>query len=207
MTMPSLKSSAIAAGAVAIVLALTYGLGYRAGQAKVSQRAETAENEANVARGERETYKRQAEAKDQEIAARDAGLDAARNNLRRAEQELARSKMERPPVVPVPLPAIPGTPVGDLGVEGGWRDLVGRQEAVIQAQAYYINGLETKISDLTISRDAWKASAQAGEREAAGLRIALEAQKSLTKGALWKGRIQGLAIGLGSGYVLGRAQR
>lgn len=192
---------------VLVVLGVTFGAGYwyagNRNQAKVTQ----AETQANIAKGERDAITAQAQAKDQAIAAKDSSLADAKARLHRAEQELARSKMVRPAVVPVPLPAVPGTPLGNMGVEEpGW-DLVGRQEAVIKAQSNLIKLQETKIDDLTISRDLWKASTEAGAREAAGLRIALEAQKSLTKNALWKGRFQGLAIGLGTGYVIGRAQR
>jgi hypothetical protein len=192
---------------VLLVIGASFGVGYWQGTKRNQVKATQAENAANVAKGERDAFKAQAEAKDQEIAAKDAGLESAKASLRRAEQELARSKVVRPSVVSVPLPAIPGTPMGNVGVEDGWRDLVGRQEAVIQAQGEVIKLQDVKITDLTISRNAWKASSEAGRREAAGLRIALEAQKSLTRNALWRGRFQGLAIGLGSGYVIGRAQR
>ena len=192
---------------VLVVLGVTFGAGYWQGtkrnQAKVTQ----AETQANIAKGERDAITAQAQAKDQAIAAKDSSLADAKARLHRAEQELARSKMVRPPLVSVPVPAVPGAPLGNMGVEEpGW-DLVGRQEAVIEAQSNLIKLQETKIDDLTISRDLWKASTEAGAREAAGLRIALEAQKSLTKNALLRGRIQGLAIGLGSGYVIGRLQR
>lgn len=192
---------------VLVVLGVAFGAGYWQGtkrnQAKVAQ----SENAANVAKGEADALKRQAEAKDQAIAAKDSAIADAKASLYRAEQELARSKMVRPTVVPVPIPAIPWTPMGNMGMEEPGRDLVGRQEAVIKAQSNLIKLQEAKITDLTISRDTWKEAESARAREAAGLRIALEAQKSLTKNALWKGRIQGLAIGLGSGYAIGRLQR
>lgn len=201
------KPVAVTAGAIVVVLGVTFGAGYwyagNRNQAKVTQ----AETQANIAKGEADAIKRQAEAKDQAIAAKDSSLADAKARLYRAEQELARSKMVRPPVVPIPVPAIPGTPVGNMGMAEQGRDLVGRQEAVIQAQAEVILIQDVKIADLTASRDLWKASTEAGARESAGLRIALEAQKSLTKNALWRGRFQGLAIGLGSGYVIGRLQR
>lgn len=201
------KPVAVTAGAIVVVLGVTFGAGHWQGtkrnQAKVTQ----SENAANVAKGEADALKRQAEAKDQAIAAKDSTLADAKAHLYRAEQELARSKMGRPAVVPVPVPAIPGTPLGNMGVEEPGRDLVGRQEAVIQAQAEVIRLQDVKIADLTQSRDMWKEAEAARSRETAGLRIALETQKSLTKNALWRGRFQGLAIGLGSGYVIGRLQR
>ena len=192
---------------VLVVLGVTFGAGYWQGTKRNQTKVTQAETQANIAKGEADALKRQAEAKDKADAAKDSAIADAKASLYRAEQELARSKMVRPAMVPVPISAIPWTPMGNMGLEEPGRDLVRRQETVIEAQSNLIKLQETKIDDLTISRDLWKASTEAGAREAAGLRIALEAQKSLTRNALWRGRIQGLAIGLGSGYVIGRLQR
>jgi len=189
---------------VLVVLGVTFGAGYWYGAKRNQAKATEAETQANIAKGEADAFKAQAQAKDKEIEAKDSTLEAAKARLHRAEQELARSKVVRPAMVPVPVPATPSTPLGDMGMAEPGRDLAGRQEAVIEAQSNLIKLQETKIADLTISRDAWRDAEAARSREAAGLRIALEAQKSLTKSALWKGRIQGLAIGIGGGYAIGR---
>jgi hypothetical protein len=183
-----------------VALGAIYGAGYWHGQHKENTRATQAEHKADVAKGEADALKRQAQAKDAEIVAKDAGLESSRAEVARKIAELAKLKASLLPVNPGPL-----LPVKPL--ESGVVDLaplVAKQDEVINAQAYLIQGLETKIVDLTISRDAWKASEEARSREAAGLRIALEAQKSLTKGALWKGRFQGLAVGIGCGYLAGK---
>ena len=86
--------------------------------------------------------------------------------------------------------------------------LVHDQKALIQAQDASIQGLESQVIAITAARDAWKRSADEGAREALNLRAALAQQQGLAKSALWRGRIQGFALGIvaggSSGYVAGR---
>ena len=86
--------------------------------------------------------------------------------------------------------------------------LVNDQKALIQAQDASIQGLESQVIAITAARDAWKRSADEGAREALNLRAALAQQQGLAKSALWRGRIQGFALGIvaggSSGYVAGR---
>lgn len=181
-----------------MVLGLTFGAGYWQGQRSSAVATTQAENQANVAKVERDAFEAQAKAKDKTIESKDAAIMADKRSLARANAEIQRIK-ELPPIVING----PGTP--DL------RPVVERQKQLIDAyevgkrsNEVYIKDLESKNFDLTCSRDLWKASTEAGKREAVGLRIALDLQKSLTKGALWKGRIQGLIVGLGSSYIAKR---
>ena len=86
--------------------------------------------------------------------------------------------------------------------------LVTDQKALIQAQDASIQGLQAQVIALTAARDAWKRSSDEGAREALNLRAALAQQQGLAKSALWRGRIQGFALGIvaggSSGYVAGR---
>lgn len=194
------KPLAVTVGGVLVVLGLVFGAGYWQGQRKGSTAATQAENMANVAKGEAYAIKAQALAKDAEIQAKDNGLAEARADLARRTAELARVRgalLSKPATVP-------GAPESILAGSVDLAPVVEKQHEVIQAQAVLITELDTRVFDLTRSRDLWKTSAEAREREAAGLRIALEAQKSLTKGALWRGRFQGLAVGIGSGYLVGK---
>jgi len=190
---PIAKPMAVVIAAALVVLGVGSSCAYHY-RAKASQ----AENAANVAKGEADAAKAQAQAKDAEIAAKDSGLEQARADVARKIAELARLRASL-------RPSAPEDPVIDEPIQPGVVDLihlVAKQDEVIHVQANFIKGLEVKISDLTISRDAWKQSSDARERESAGLRIALEAQKSLTKSALWKGRFQGLAVGIATGYAV-----
>lgn len=78
------------------------------------------------------------------------------------------------------------------------------QKRLIQAQDGAISGLQAQLLATSAARDAWKRSAEEGGREALQLRAALAAQQGIAKNAVWKGRIQGLAVGLGAGYIGGR---
>lgn len=78
------------------------------------------------------------------------------------------------------------------------------QKRLIQAQDGAISGLQAQLLATSEARDAWKRSAEEGGREALQLRAALAAQQGIAKNAVWKGRIQGLAVGLGAGYIGGR---
>lgn len=183
---------------VLVVLGVTFGAGYWQGTKRNQTKVTQAETQANIAKGEADAFKRQAEAKDQAIAAKDAAIVDARKLVSRANAEIERIKN-----LPAVVPSGSGTP--DL------RPLVERQGQLIaayeiseKAKDGLIRDLDAKVFDLSTSRDLWKASADAREREAAGLRIALETQKTLTRNALWKGRIQGLVIGVGSFYLAKR---
>lgn len=210
MRLDNLKPVALILGVSIVVFGSVWALGYTMGQRKAQSRAEQAENQATIEHGANLAYQAQALAKDQEIKAREAAtlerdkdLAQTRARMDRANAELARLRSQLPIGPPQDQPVVVGD--GDLA------SVVAQQDEVIQTQADVIKGQDAKIADLAIligeyrvSRDLHQKRAESAEREAAGLRIALEAQKSLTKSALWVGRFQGLAVGIASGYVIGR---
>ena len=67
-----------------------------------------------------------------------------------------------------------------------------------------VKGLQLALTDEQKRSFEWKATAEAREREAVGLRIALDAQKHVASSGKWVGRFQGLAVGLAGGYIAGR---
>ena len=84
-------------------------------------------------------------------------------------------------------------------------------EAEIGALRLEVQGLQQELvtrDDLLKVRSAaaesWKAAYQQSAKEAALLRCAHEAQVAALKAERWKGRIEGLAVGIGVGYVAGR---
>jgi hypothetical protein len=200
------KALAITAGAILIVLGSVWALGYAMGQRKQAVATVEAENRANVAKGEADAHKALAQAKDAEITAKDDLLASARADVDTKTAALAKLRAS------IRNSQITNTPADDQPILAGPEyldadNLIGisiKQDELIKAQADLIKQQDVKINTLLISRDEWKATSEAREREAAGLRIALEAQKSLTKGALWRGRFQGLAVGVASGYALGK---
>lgn len=198
-----LKPLAIVAGVLAVFLCLAFSMGYGMGQRKQIQRATQAEKQADEAKGKADALKAVAIQKDQALDAGEARLAESRAKMDRITAELSRlrasqasaqasSNREASDFDPVP------GPVADLA------PVVAKQDELIKAQADVIQAQDVKISGLILSRDAWKGSAGARESEAIQLRAALTAQQGLNAGALWRGRIQGFAVGIASGYVAGR---
>jgi hypothetical protein len=85
-------------------------------------------------------------------------------------------------------------------------DLTGvvlKQAEIIQAQDTKITHLEVQNADLTALAGQWKAAHDARAMETVSLRLALDAQKSASKAAVWRTRIGGFAVGFGSGALVG----
>ena len=74
---------------------------------------------------------------------------------------------------------------------------------IIAAQDIKIVHLEAQVLDLTHLADQRGLEAEARFAETVELRLALAAQKSAMKSAVWKTRIGGFAVGFGSGFVAG----
>jgi len=170
---------------------------------KAEQDAQTAKEQALQARA-------LAEQKDRDAQAQKARADAA-EKIADTSEAIFRAKAGKHPTLLPPLPAPPPdcapfveriqvleTQIADKDqtIEAGKVALDDKNKA--------IGELKIQIADLVTSRDLWKKSADEERKRAACLEVALEAQKALTKQALWKGRLQGLAIGIGGGYLAGR---
>ena len=166
-----------------------------------------AEQQANEAHGAADAHQAQAQTSDQVVQDLKAQVASAAENVDRLQAERLRllralaAKVPQVPSDPDPAvaPALEPSPVADV------RDQVIAKDAeLIQAQQVVISEQAAVIGTLTVSRDAWKATAGAREREAAQLRIALDAMKTVQSSGKWLGRVQGFAIGLGAGYATGR---
>lgn len=163
------------------------------GQA-AEQKAQEAKGRADAHAGEAGQADARAQAREGELADATAEVERIRVELERLRQRPVGVRPTVPAAEPVPGPA----PVEDLA------PVVAKQDELIQAQARQIKGLEAQVVDLTAGRDQWKAAFQSERDRALSLELALEAQKAVSKGALWRGRLQGVAIGFAAGYVAGR---
>ena len=170
-------------------------------------RVDGATANANIAHGEASADQTQAQTSDAQVADLQARVARTAQDVDRLTAErvrLLRALAAQVPQVPSnPDPAAPiapqPVPLADV------RDQVIAKDAeLIHAQQVVIQDQAAVIGTLIISRDAWKATASAREREAAQLRIALDAMKTVQSSGKWLGRVQGFAIGLGAGYVAGR---
>ena len=120
-----------------------------------------------------------------------AGLHAESERL---HAEVARLKAEaqgqdHPDLQPVVTALEAETGALRLEVQGLQQELVTRDDLL-------------KVR--TEAAESWKAAYQQSAKEAALLRCAHEAQVAALKAEQWKGRIEGLAVGIGVGYVAGR---
>ena len=138
-------------------------------------------------------------AKDHEQQLQDAAAQVAR-----LRAEVARLRQAPPPshpgdTVPAsnpdPQPVVPGV---DLAA------VVAKQDQLIAAQDRQIQEQGEQIRVLTLDRNAWRTSAQASAQEAVQVRAALAAREGAARAERWKGRIEGLAVGLGLGYAGGK---
>lgn len=171
------------------------------------KQAVVGEATANVAHGEADAHVGTATQADAEVLRIKSEAKTTEANLARARAEVQRLRglMEAQAGAGVPHTGVPVAPLPDPdpGVDLH-RQVDLAQGELIQAQDAQIVVLTQENMALTKARDEWKLTAEARNREAAGLRIALDAQKSLNRTGSLKASLGGLTIGLGAGFLAGR---
>ena len=185
-----------------IAAALIFGslIGY---QSCRKAEANTAETQVHIESGAANVHTQQAQASDA-VALGIKAKNEAREKLLAvvmAERDtlLRRLASIKPSSNDPNLAGLPSIPADDP------RDaLIAKDAEVIQAQADHITGLGTMVSALTISRDEWKATAEARERQALAQEVATKAWKQSVTTSRWRGRIEGFAFGVAAGFVGGR---
>ena len=171
-----------------------------------------AEQEANVAKEQAIVARALAEQKEQEVAVQKAAVVAAEAKAKDSDaryQRLLAQHTQAPPLPPMP-DTIPADcqPVYERCKAA--EEQLAEANAVVASGTLVLNDSKAQVKELkaalglsTQLAGHWKKAADEERKRAACLEVALEAQKALTKQALWKGRWQGLAIGIGGGYLLG----
>ena len=149
-----------------------------------------------VAAAEGAVYDQTAQAQAQEDAARAAEVARLRRELARLRASLPGPDSTAPAAQPDA--AEPVSTTLDLA------PLVAKYEELTQAQDREISGLRAEVATLTRARDSWKRAAEEGGREALQLRAALAAREGSLRAERWRGRIEGLAVGVALGYGAGR---
>ena len=171
-----------------------------------------AEHNAAVASGEANAHQHNAQAQDAAIADLQAQRKADKANLDRVASErdallrklaaIRQSNSHSAGDDPSPTQNVGSD---DSALEAA-EAVIAKDAEVIEAQANFIEGQKTEISALTISRNEWKATAEARERQALAQEAATEAWKKAVTTSKWRGRIEGFAAGVALGYVA-RGQR
>jgi len=179
-----------------VIVAAAWGVGYlqgaRSGEAKATQ----AEQQANEAKGRADAAVESARRAQVDEAKARAGMADADAKAARAAELVARLRNRPLPDPGVVPPAGPG-PLEPAGLIEALTEQVEAQREQIQARDGLILSLEAQ-------RDGWKRAHDERHRETVALRLALDGQKSAVNGALWRGRLQGFAVGIASGYLAGR---
>lgn len=156
--------------------------------------------QANIEHGRADAQTATARALDEKAKEQAAIAKDAQARVDQLRAEVARLRVPKPasPAAPTVEPVSPVLPSVDLV------PLVAKLDELVQAQDHEISALKGQLETVTHARDSWRLTAESSGREALQLRASLAAKEGLIKGALWKGRVQGLAVGIGSGYLAGR---
>lgn len=190
-----LSVAVLAAACLWVALDVKSCTGKRQVSADVIQ-ADTNHEEAKQDAAQGAKYDVRATAQATQVSADDttvAGLRAEVARLRAA----SRPAPTAPGAPEAPAPEPVGPPV-DLA------PLVAKQDELVAALTKENVDLKIQVNTLTLSRDSWRLSAQDSAAEAVQLRAALAAQQGIAAANLWRGRIEGFAVGVASGYVAGR---
>ena len=190
------KQTAVACGVAVGLLVSAWGLGYlqgaRSGEAKATQ----AEQQANESKGRADAAVESARRAQVDEAKARAGMADADAKAARAAALVAQIS-NRPVSAPDVVPSADPGPLEPVGLIDALTEQVEAQREQIQARDGLILSLEAQ-------RDGWKRAHDDRHRETVALRLALDGQKAAVNGALWRGRLQGFAVGIASGYLAGR---
>lgn len=198
---PGLGKILAAAGAVLLIIgSLVFGF-----DSCHKRRGAVAETIAHIAEGEANAHQSAAGRSDARLPEIEARLAEATAGMAGARAEVARLRKAlatRPEAVPGPDGA-PTAPDESLAADP--RDaLIASQDVLIASQDAVITEQARKIAVLQVSRDEWKNTAEARERQALAQEAATRAWKSAVTTSRWRGRVEGFAAGAALGYLGGR---
>lgn len=197
-------------GGAVIAIMLTGLLAVQVTSCRKKQASE-AQTQADIAKGEANAHQNQAKASDAKMADLQAKLDAKESDLGRLSGErdvllrkLATHTGQHPVVVP------PGDPGGEVVADDrdslivDLKAVVAKDAEVIASQSGVIIDQKAVILTLTTSRDEWKSTAEARERQAMAQEAATKAWQKAVISAQWSGGFKGFALGAALGYLGGK---
>lgn len=198
-----LKDALLLPALLLLVLAGAFGLGWLKGTRAGASVATVAKTKADEAKGRADAERTRAEGFDQAAKKATAAKLAADDKAARLAGEVARLRGAILRVDPDPPEG--NAPVGPFP-ESGLAEVVAKQDELIQAQRGQIQARDEEIKGLVIARDAWRDAHREREQEALQLRAALKAQEGIAAANLWRGRVQGFAVGISIGLAGGRSR-
>lgn len=164
---------------------------------------------AHIAEGEANAHQSQANASDAKVSDLQAKVDSQAKELGRLNAE-RDALLKRLAAKPLPNPnhadPIPGTDLVDaLEIAVSERDeVIAKDAQVIEAFKADSVVKDSLITAIAKSRDEWKATAEARERQAIAQKAATDAWKKAVVASKWEGRVQGFAAGIAVGFLGGR---
>lgn len=190
------RPAVIGAAVLLALVASAWGVGYLQGAKSGQARSIEAERQSQEHKGRADAAveaARRAQADEAQARAQVADADA---KAARAAELVAKLRADRRPASGV-VPAVDHGPLEPVGLIEALTEQVEAQQEQILARDGLILSLEAQ-------RDGWKQAHDERHKETVSLRLALEGQKAAVNGALWRGRVQGFAVGAGLGFVGGR---
>lgn len=199
----------------ALVLAVVLGVYTWSCRARGREQTATAQaaqhtTAATAAAAQGGVYGQQLEVAQQATQKAEARAKAADARVAGLQAEVARLRAAAAyPPVPGAVPGVPGDqPAGgppDLApLVAAQDELIKAQDARHETDEQEKADLRTSL-DLAVKRgDAFQAAHEEDQKAMAAQRVAHEAALSMARAERWKGRIEGLVVGLGAGYVAGR---
>lgn len=194
----------IIGAALAVALILGSLVGYQS--CRTSQ-GSAAEVQANIASGAANVHQSQAQASDALEPNLKAKLADQTVILARVtgERDALRKQWAARPVPPDALPpAAPDDRPALLEQLDLASAVIEKDAAMIDNQSKVIETQALTIGTLTVSRNEWKLTAEARERQALAQEAATRAWKSAVTSSKWIGRAQGFAAGVALGYAGGK---
>lgn len=190
------RPAVIGAAVLLALVASAWGVGYLQGARSGQARSIEAEKQSQEAKGRADAAAESARrAQENEAQARAQVADADAKAARAAE--LVAKLRNRP----VPDSGVVPGP-GPVSLEPA--ALIDALTSQVEAERVRVAARDAVILSLEAQRDGWKRAHDERQRETVALRLALEGQKAAVRGALWRGRVQGFAVGIASGYLAGR---
>lgn len=195
---------ALGLGAILLVLASLAGV-----DSCRKRQGSQAEVQAAIHQGEANAHQAQAQTSDAAYEDLKAKVDGQKQDLDRLNTE-RNALLRRLAAKPLPNPNhadhIPGSDALDaLEAAIDVRDeIIAKDAEVIQAQAYFIEAQKAEIAVLVVSRDEWKATAEARERQAMAQAEATRAWKQAVTTSRWQGRGEGAVVGALLGLLGGK---
>ena len=177
-----------------LVVAVAAGLGYYSGHK--NEQIDKALQQSQELKGKIGALQEQAR-----IAVDQA--DAAAKTAAQHEATAQALKAKLAKLRALPASATASAPSGATSVDGP-SDEAALADQIIEAQDEQIAALKVEVVELRSALDLKDKALRISEQRARALEIARDARESAIKRNRWLGRLEGLVVGLGAGYVAGR---